>query len=65
MNLILFTLQRELNTCSKLGMELEFFPKRCWHHKCTPLKYHYNKKLLTLFLRNTPQKTPCYVQDAK
>ena len=64
MNLILFTLQRELNTCSKLGMELEFFPKRFWHHKCTPLKYRYNKKLLTLFLRNTAQKTPCYVQDA-
>ena len=49
MNLILYTLQRELNTCSKLGMELEFFPKRCWHHKCTPLKYHYNKKPFTLF----------------
>ena len=49
-----------------MGMELEFFPKRCWHHKCTPLKYNYNKKPLTLFFKEyTAQKTPCYVQDAK
>ena len=62
-NLILFTLQTELSNCSKLGMQLEFFPERCWHLKCTPLKYCYNKKPFALFQGVLLKKHP--VQDTK